>query len=461
MAGNAVAEFCGHVIYSFTRSVAERYNFHEADDNLELFGYNPLNDTGREWYCRPVDEVIYQEYSNREATSADYLVSGRIDAKSVDAAACSDDNEPEQQAVVAQDDSSMAWKKLRPSFFGTVRKSVLFGFLMSVFSATVVGIVSILVYYISFQTQLVCFRVPEKSIPRKLQWFRTISETVFVSFYYYWFLLNVLFYFRLFQISGLKLDFLVTCTSFYFLDAFYRIAIQAFGFSHFQLTSAQVLPGNALLFLCLCAQCCIIVRHFGKGPRKKQLSLFMFITVQFPLMFISGILLAYFVYPAYLKQNETGKVLLAIVTPFITVILKGMSRFCVQQIWSINHPGTSFVLLAPIYCGSAVMLRLLQIDMESTKAIALTGVIHGLAEVIERSCMVLIDHLCHQLWERRVARCGDLRTPRRERLAADNAIKGMLYESHGIISVNGFLHLYHFFFTQTKLFPYSCFIPLP
>lgn len=165
MAGNAVAEFCGHVIYSFTRSVAERYNFHEADDNLELFGYNPLNDKGREWYCRPVDEVIYQEYSNREATSADYLVSSRIDAKFVDADACSDDNEPEQQAVVAQDDSSMAWKTLRPSFFGTVRKSVLFGFLMSMFSATVVGIVSILVYYISFQTQLLCFRIPEKWIP--------------------------------------------------------------------------------------------------------------------------------------------------------------------------------------------------------------------------------------------------------------------------------------------------------
>ena len=47
------------------------------------------------------------------------------------------------------------------------------------------------------------------------------------------------------------------------------------------------------------------------------------------------------------------------------------------------------MLLAPIYCGLAVMVRLLQVDLQSLKAVALIGVIHGMAEVTERSTMVL------------------------------------------------------------------------
>ena len=55
--------------------MAEHYNFDEAEHASDLFGYNPLDDKGIEWYCKPVYEVIYQEYSNKEATSLDYLAS--------------------------------------------------------------------------------------------------------------------------------------------------------------------------------------------------------------------------------------------------------------------------------------------------------------------------------------------------------------------------------------------------
>jgi len=45
MAGQAVVEFIGHIIFNFTRSVAERSDLIEAERNLELFEYNPLDDT--------------------------------------------------------------------------------------------------------------------------------------------------------------------------------------------------------------------------------------------------------------------------------------------------------------------------------------------------------------------------------------------------------------------------------
>ena len=232
-------------------------------------------------------------------------------------------------------------------------------------------------------------------------------------------------------------------------NVFYRIA-QAVGFSHFRLTSLQVLPLHVWFFLCLCIQVYIISRHFCRGPRRKQFSLFLSLTVPCMLTFIMALLQAHFIYPAYTRQNETGKTLTALFTPFMAVVLKVVSRFCVQRLWRISHPGTSFVLLVPLYCGSAVMLRLLQVDLESLEAVALIGVIHGTAEVIERSTMVVIDHICHQIWKRRKARCGDFRSPRRERLAADIAILSMLLEASAIISVSGFLHVYHHFYMSNN-----------
>lgn len=444
MIGHAVVEFIGHIIFSFTRSVAEHSDFDEAERDLELFGYNPLEDTGKEWYCQPIDELIYQEYSNRDVTTLDYLPSPKIQARLLNA--CSTEETEETEDV--GNDRAMAWKQFRPSFVRTVCKSAYVGFLVSVLSAVIVGMISILVYYLSFQTQLNCLVHPEKSIPNKLRWIRTVSEAFFAFFFYCWLFVNSLFYFRPFQISGLKLTLFLTVLAFYIFDVCYRL-LQALVFSHFNLTKLQVLPGNVLFFLCLCVQVCIITKHFCRGPRKKQLSLFLSLTIPFFLTYVTGILVAYFIYPAYNRQdNIVSKVLIAIFAPLITVFLKGVSRFCVQRLWRISHPGHSFVPLGPLYHGSAVMLRFLQVDVEDVGAIAVIGGIHGIAEVIERSAMVFIDHIYHQIWQRRLVRCGNFRTPRRERLAADIVIMSILYESSGIISVNGFLHLYRYFYSS-------------
>ena len=443
MVGNTVIEFIGHIIFSFTRSVAKHSAFDEAERDLELFGYNPLDDTGKEWYCQPVDELIYQEYSDRDVTTFDYLPSLKIQARLLNACSTEETEETEDEG---RETGAMAWKRFRPSFVRTVFKSVYFGFLMSVLSAVFVGMVSILVYYLSFQTQLNCLVHPEKSIPNNLQWIRAVSEATFAFFFYCWVFANSLFHFRPFQISGLKLTLLLTALAFYFCDVCYRL-LQALVFSHFKLTQLQVLPGNVLFFLCVCMQVCIITKHFCRGPRKKQLSLFLSLTIPCFLTSLTGILVTYFIYPVYNRQDHIfGKALIAIFAPLIYVLLKGLSRFCVQRLWRISHPGHSFVLLVPLYYGSAVMLRFLQVDFEDVEAIAVIGVIHGIAEVIERSAMVFIDHIYHQIWQRRVVRCGNFRTPRRERLAADIVIMSILYESSGLISVSGFLHLYRYFY---------------
>ena len=59
------------------------------------------------------------------------------------------------------------------------------------------------------------------------------------------------------------------------------------------------------------------------------------------------------------------------------------------------------------------MFRVLQADLDfeqdSLPFIAMIGIIHGAAEVVERSTMVVIDHICHLLWKRTSAPWGSFR----------------------------------------------------
>ena len=81
MSSSTLIEVFGHIVFSFTRGVTEHYNPEEHEYTVESFGYDPLQSTGREWYYLPVDELIYQEYSDKEATSLDYLASRSLNSR--------------------------------------------------------------------------------------------------------------------------------------------------------------------------------------------------------------------------------------------------------------------------------------------------------------------------------------------------------------------------------------------
>ena len=349
---HTIAEFFGHILYGFTRNVAEHYNFKEDENLSDLFGYNALEDTGKEWYCQPVDEVIYQEYSNSEATAMDYLTRSSVNARLIDA--CSTENNEETQET--REDTAMAWKQLRPSIFRTVLSSLYFGFFISVLSASIIGIASIAVYYLSYQTLLSCQdRSKADSIPIKLQRVITISKVLFICFLYQLFFLNVLFFLRPFQISGLKLRIFLLCLALFCLDSAYRIGMQVFGISiaNFKFKTIQEIPCRILFFLSICSQIYMIARHFCNRPGIIRFKLILLFVVPCVLTYVAAVLSFELIYPAYNRQDKDGKVIIAIFAPLIVVILKGASRICVQRLWCrISQPRTSFVLLVPLYCGS-------------------------------------------------------------------------------------------------------------
>ena len=450
MSTNTLLEVFGHVLFSFTRSVTDHYNPEEPEHTMECFGYCPLESRGREWYYQPVDELIYQEYSDREVTNTGYLATSSLDVCVTNA--CSTDESETTAPDQEQVDRGTAWKKLRPSFCHTAWKSMYFGALISLLVAIITGAVYILSSYLCYKTVNLCeFYSPTKLIPVPVQWTRTASTVIAYIFVYNWFFSNILLLFRLYQLNGMKRKLFLAYSIAYCLDASYRVTLQALGISNSKLSILQKIPLNVVFLTSFGFQVHILTNQFCTRFKRK-ISLFLQLAAPCFLTFILGIIFTHFIYPEYIKQNREGKLLIALFAPLTGVLVKPVSRICAQRLWNITHPGYSYVLLAPLYYGTGVVFRVLQADLGSLESIAVLGIIHGAAEVIERSTMVVIDHICNMLWKRKSAPWGSFRTPRRERLMADIAIMSMLSESAAIVSVNGVLFLYQWIYIEHSSF---------
>ena len=178
MSRNTLIEVFGHILFSFTRGVTEHYNPQETEFTVDSFGYSPLESTGQEWYHHgdPDEECIYQEYSDREATTLDFTRSSRINARLLDATLPEENKEIEEDQQ--DEDRAMAWKRFRPSALLTVYKSMYIGALISLLAAIIIGSVGILMSYLCYKTINNCEFLPKKSIPVNVQWIRSISDPV-------------------------------------------------------------------------------------------------------------------------------------------------------------------------------------------------------------------------------------------------------------------------------------------
>ena len=448
MSGSTLLEVFGDVVFSFTRSVTEHYNPEEPEYTAESFGYDPLQSTGREWYYLPIDELIYQEYSDKDFTSLAYLASSSLDIQVIDACSPEENVEEGYQESRQEDVKEMAWKRLRPSVLQTVVKSMFIGGLISLLAASIVGTIYTLLSYLSLKTVWNCEFQKVELVSRRIQWMRTIAYIISSIFYYAYPVVNLLFLFRPHQLKGIKTKLILVSFVMYVLDALFRALLQAFRKPFFMLPALYRalcnVPSYIFLTITVFVQFYFVTRQVLIRPRARLACLICKMAIPSCFVFIE----AFVIYTAYNKQDTKGKLVIAIFSPLMGVVVKAISRICVQRLWNITHPGYSYVLLAPVYCLVAVMFRVLQAELDSLESIAVLGIIHGLAEVIERSTVVVIDHLCHQLCRGESRPWGSFRTPRRERLTADIVIMSMLFESSAIVSVNGLLYLYRFIYLE-------------
>ncbi|KAK2556613.1 hypothetical protein P5673_021160 [Acropora cervicornis] len=67
---HTLIEVFGNIVFRFTRSVSETFS---PEDPYYSQEYIPLENSGLEWYAKPIEPIIYQEYSDKEATVDDFL----------------------------------------------------------------------------------------------------------------------------------------------------------------------------------------------------------------------------------------------------------------------------------------------------------------------------------------------------------------------------------------------------
>ena len=109
--------------------MTEYYNPEDTEFTAESFGYDPLQSTGLEWNYHPVDEFIYQEYSDKGDTAGcSYQLSRTLCVRVIDA--CSPKDIEEISHDQQDEDENMAWKRFRSSGFLTIFKSMYIGALI-------------------------------------------------------------------------------------------------------------------------------------------------------------------------------------------------------------------------------------------------------------------------------------------------------------------------------------------
>ena len=204
MSSRTLLEIFSDIVFSFTRGVAGHCSPNEPEFTPELFGCNPFERTGREWNFFPVDEMIYQEYSDRQDTTLDYLAASGLRVRFNDACLPNEGEETQESQPLVEADTAMAWKRLRPSALATVCKSLYIGASISILAATTTGVLYSLITYVSYHTLFNCEYRPGDSLPVKIQWIRTISTVIANIFLYMWYLMGILFLFRPYQLSGVK-----------------------------------------------------------------------------------------------------------------------------------------------------------------------------------------------------------------------------------------------------------------
>ena len=441
--------FLGRVLHGFTKSVFEAVGPQLTGDNV---GFNPLDQTETQWARNTFnDEFIYQEFStfpDRESHGSETAWSHQVTAVN----AVNYVSDPIESPVQGEGatEYSMEWKTRRPTFLETLKQGFRWGSVLSLFMGTVFGSLCMMYSFISMYSSDMCWWLSWKEIPRDVQWY--IQACVYIKLFLYHSscFASILLIFKSFQLEGLrkKLFFVLCLTS--LLDIAYKVVLQLL--SAIKKSVPVWIPGNVLLVMGMAIQARIVSGNLRYDARGKLV-----LALQFIIPWILGrcaqYAFIYLVYPWYIEGGRYARFLIAAGAPICVVISKAISRTCVQRLWGINHPGTSFIFLAPLYHASAIFTRMLQAELADLGQIAALATIHGLVEVVERSTMALRDHIYNQIIERRFAPCGTFRTPRSERLHADITIMSMLQESMCIVAVNGFVFVLRMVYSPTADYP--------
>ena len=342
------------------------------------------------------------------------------------------------------------WRDNRPRFRETLCTALRYGSAM-VLSGILIGALGVGMLYASWTACPYCPSFPRGQLAQPDLVKCEMNTLAGILTIHFLFLVNLLFVFgwsRLRQCWAIEI---ALCA--FLLDIVYRALLLLFReeADTLRVSNKARIPLHFLVVISYLCQGYTLGRLvFSEAKKQAMLA----IKLVAPCLSTGAICYTFFlgIFPLYNKTSSPwGRFLIASFSPVVGSVIRSVIRIIVQRLYYVNHPGTSFALMVYPYLTSALLFRLLQADLESLEWIALVGVLHGVVGVLERSTIVLRDHIDNQLYERHLAPVGAFRTPRSERLTADTAVLGMVVETAAIVASSGSVFLYTVLYEPGKI----------
>eukprot|EP00111_Clytia_hemisphaerica_P002055 TCONS_00005801-protein len=203
-----------------------------------------------------------------------------------------------------------------------------------------------------------------------------------------------------------------------------------------------------------------ISRKFYKGQLSKQMVLFFQLSCQF----IYGSIIFYATKHLFLPRYKeltitTEKLIFLVLCSLALMICRTLARTNVQNMCYVNHPGSTYILLSLVNALTISLYRIRQSEMDTLWQFTVFSFIIGLFGLLEKITMVIVDHFfiwmyrkCIVLEKDMNSYVGKYRTPRSQRLLADNIVCSVIQECCVIAISNAIYQLNDGHIFVTKMF---------
>ena len=110
---HALIEGFDNIVFCFTQSVSDTFSTEDIYRRQEFHDYLPLENTGLERCAEPVDQMIYQEYSDKDSTIDDFLPqSCKLRAVILDVSSAETSTVEQTESHKSNHERELYWKEL-------------------------------------------------------------------------------------------------------------------------------------------------------------------------------------------------------------------------------------------------------------------------------------------------------------------------------------------------------------
>ena len=333
------------------------------------------------------------------------------------------------------------WKRGRPSLWTSAARSSWLVLQLISLGGLVLGAYGVLGFYLDINTADYCHWVPIQTLDRLRSRIRVAGVAFQVFWIECWQFLVLLMIFKWPLLKELNLLTITLLGA--FGDVFYRLLLCIFD----AYKSPWVpYPLNVLFCALVVYNSYAVAKQVCPDPSRRSdtLQLTFKLCCQFLLGVPTGLFLNYFLF-SWFSQTPPGlnRALLAAVVPLIAIPCEAASRLCAIHLQGVNHPGTSYAVVAVVRGVCTIVFRILQANIESFELFIGLSIARGAAYIVERVTAPLRDYCLNKMLFYFLRCCcgcclgrrqtSPIRSPRSQRLVADMSIQDIIFETMSVV----------------------------